>query len=78
MTSALAGVAELVYAVDLKSIPRKGLRVRVPPSALFFLTFRLKNTYWSHQVHLPEITEPGCELFIDVVYFQLNRSGLNG
>ena len=28
-----AGVAELVDAVDLKSISRKGVRVRFPPSA---------------------------------------------
>ena len=30
-----AGVVELVYTQDLKSCPRKGLRVRVPPPALF-------------------------------------------
>lgn len=28
-----AGVAELEYAIDLRSIARKGLRVRLPPPA---------------------------------------------
>ena len=28
-----ASVAELVYATDLKSVARMGLRVRVPPEA---------------------------------------------
>ena len=28
-----AGVAELAYAADLKSAPRKGLRVQIPPPA---------------------------------------------
>jgi hypothetical protein len=30
-----ADVAELVYATDLKSVARKGLRVQLPPSAPF-------------------------------------------
>jgi hypothetical protein len=32
-----ARVAELVYAMDSKSIARKGMRVRIPPRALTIL-----------------------------------------
>ena len=33
MCEPLARVAELVYAMDSKSIVRKGMRVRIPPRA---------------------------------------------
>lgn len=44
MKSVCADVAELVYATDLKSVARKGLRVQVPPSAPF-QTFLLCKTF---------------------------------
>ena len=40
-------VVELVYTTDLKSVPRKGLRVRVPPWAPFIISFM--SMFGSHK-----------------------------
>jgi ribosomal protein S18 acetylase RimI-like enzyme len=50
--SAPARVAELVYAMDSKSIARKGMRVRIPPRALMIRAATLADARAIADVHV--------------------------
>ena len=50
--SCLARVAELVYAMDSKSIVRKGMRVRIPPRALTIRPATIDDARAIAEVHV--------------------------